>query len=192
MRELVYKSFAKLFTYPDKELINLISSGVIIELFKVLDIPESNFLSIERWIKSFDKEENLLEELQVEYTRLFINTFPTLPAPLYKSYYEDNELLGHSIGKLIDTYEKYGFEVSKDQYELPDNLALLLEFVFRLNEINSTEKEQSNFIEEFILSWTKQLEQKIIENAEIEFYKFLIISLNSFLKEDVNQSKVKL
>lgn len=192
MRELIYKSFAKLVTYPDKELVNLLSSGVIVELFEILDIPESDFASIDRWLKSFDNEEKLLEELQVEYTRLFINTFPTLPAPLYKSYYEDNELLGHAIGKLIDTYEKYGFEVSEEQNELPDNLALLLEFVFRLDEEQCSEEEQNNFIEEFILSWTKQLEQKIIENAEIEFYKFLIISLNSFLKEDVNQSKVKL
>ena len=192
MRELIYKSFAKLFTYPDKELINLFSSGVIFELFTILDLPDSDFSEIDKWIKSFDNEEKLLEELQVEYTRLFINTFPTLPAPLYKSYYEDKELLGHKIGKLIDTYEKYGFEVSKNQNELPDNLALLLEFVFRLAEMQSTEEEQNNFVEEFILSWTKELEQKIIENAEIEFYKFLITSLNSFLKEDVNQRKVKL
>jgi len=192
MRELVFKSFAKLFTYPDKELIPILSSGVILDLLDALGISRSNYSSIDKWIKSFDDKEKLLEELQVEYTRLFINTFPTLPAPLYKSFYEEHELLGSSIGALIDTYEKYGFEVSKDQNELPDNLALLLEFVYRLEEIEIGEEEINNFIEEFILSWTKELELKIIENAEIEFYKFLIITLNSFLKEDVNQSKVKL
>ncbi len=192
MRELVYKSFAKLFSYPDEEVINLVSSGVVLELFEILNIPEYNSLKIDKWIKSFDNEEQLLEDLQVEYTRLFINTFPTLPAPMYKSFYEDKELFGNSIGSLIDTYEKYGFEVSEDENELPDNLSLLLEFVYRLNQEGYSKDEQNIFVEKYILSWTNELEQKILENAEIDFYKFLIISLNSFLKEDVNKIKVKL
>ncbi len=192
MRELVYKSFAKLFSYPDEELITLVSSGVVFELFEVLNLSEYNSLKIDKWIKSFDNEEQLLEDLQVEYTRLFINTFPTLPAPMYKSFYEDKELLGSSIGSLIDTYEKYGFEVSEDENELPDNLSLLLEFVYRLNQEGYSKDEQNIFVEKYVLSWTHELEQKILENAEIDFYKFLIISLNSFLKEDVNQIKVKL
>ena len=192
MRELVYKSFAKLFSYPDEELITLVSSGVVLELFEILNIPEYNSLKIDKWIKSFDNEEQLLEDLQVEYTRLFINTFPTLPAPMYKSFYEDKELLGSSIGSLIDTYEKYGFEISEDENELPDNLSLLLEFVYRLNQEGYSKDEQNIFVEKYVLSWTHELEQKILENAEIDFYKFLIISLNSFLKEDVNQIKVKL
>lgn len=192
MRELVYKSFAKLFSYPDEELITLVSSGVVFELFEVLNISEYDSLKIDKWIKAFENKEQLLEDLQVEYTRLFINTFPTLPAPMYKSFYEDKELLGSSIGSLIDTYEKYGFEVSEDENELPDNLSLLLEFVYRLNQEGYSKDEQNIFVEKYILSWTNELEQKILENAEIDFYKFLIISLNSFLKEDVNQIKVKL
>ncbi len=192
MRELVYKSFAKLFSYPDEELITLVSSGVVFELFEVLNISEYDSLKTDKWIKAFENKEQLLEDLQVEYTRLFINTFPTLPAPMYKSFYEDKELLGSSIGSLIDTYEKYGFEVSEDENELPDNLSLLLEFVYRLNQEGYSKDEQNIFVEKYILSWTNELEQKILENAEIDFYKFLIISLNSFLKEDVNQIKVKL
>ncbi len=192
MRELVYKSFAKLFTYPDKELLALVNAGVFTELFEVLEIPETDFSRIDKWINSFKNKEKLLEVLQVEYTRLFINTFPTLPAPLYKSFYEDKELFGNSVGILIDTYEKYGFEVSQDRKELPDALPLLLEFVYRLNLEQFPIYEQHQFINKFILSWSNKLEQKIIENKEIEFYEFLITALNRFLKEDVKQSTIKL
>ncbi len=192
MTNLIYKTYSKLFSYPDKELIDLLLSGAISELFKILNPNDSNFNKIDKWSKSFNNKHDLLEELQVEYTRLFINTFPTLPAPMYKSFYDDNELFGRSVGELLDTYEQYGFEVSEEENELPDNLALLLEFIYRLDEEKISEEKQCDFIEKFILSWTPKLEIKINENTELDFYKVLITSLNNFIKEDVNQSKVKL
>ncbi len=192
MTNLIYKTFSKLFSYPDSELLDLLLSGVLTEFFNLLNPNSSEFNKIDNWSKSFDNKNDLLEELQVEYTRLFINAFPTIPAPMYKSFYEDNELLGRSVGELLDTYERYGFEVSEQENELPDSLSLLLEFVYRMNEEKIPEEEQYNFIEKFILSWISQLEINIIENAKLDFYKVLITSLNNFIKEDVNQSKIKL
>ncbi|MEE9429636.1 MAG: molecular chaperone TorD family protein [Melioribacteraceae bacterium] len=190
-REIIYKTFAKLFNYPDDELIEWIKSGVIAEFLELIEMEEAKIEERNQWNK-LNSKSDLLEVLQVEYTHLFISSFPTIPAPLYKSFYEDNEIMGSSIESLIDTYEKYGFEVSKTSNELPDNLVLQFEFASLLIKDNVPLDEQYSFISEFILSWTEKLEEKIIENANLDFYKDLLVTINKFLNNDIATNNTKL
>ncbi len=190
-REIIYKTFAKLFNYPDEELIEWIKSGVISEFLELIKMDEVKIVERNQWNK-LNSKSDLLEVLQVEFTHLFINSFPSIPAPLYKSFYEDNEIMGSSIASLIDTYEKYGFEVSKTSNELPDNLVLQFEFVSLLINDNVSLNEQYGFISEFILSWTKKLEEKIVQNANLDFYKDLLFTVNNFLINDIATNNIKL
>jgi len=182
-REIIYKTFPKLFNYPDDELIEWIRSGVLSNFLNLINMEDAKIQELNKWSKLNSKKE-LLEVLQVEYNHLFISSFPNIPAPLYKSFYEKG-LLGCNPEQLIDTYIKYGFEDAILSSELPDNLSLQFEFVSLLIKNNVPLNEQQNFISEFIISWTKKLENKITKNARLEFYKKIILSTNNFLLDDL-------
>ena len=182
-REIIYKTFPKLFNYPDDELVKLIRTGELSNFLNLIKLDNVRINELNKWSKLNSKKE-LLEVLQVEYNHLFISSFPNIPAPLYKSFYEKG-LLGCNPEQLIDTYIKYGFEDAILSGELPDNLSLQFKFVSLLIKNNVPLEEQQNFISEFIISWTKKLENKITENARLEFYKKIILSTNNFLIDDL-------
>jgi len=184
-REITYKIFAKLFYYPDKEIAGLLFNGVITALINSLPIHVSDSETVMDWIKSFTTEEEFLEAIQVEYTNLFITSFPKLPAPLYKSYYSEKELFGKDTERLIEIYQKYNFKVSSEISELPDHLAIQLEFVYRLIEQGTERLAQKNFINNEILSWIDELQSKINESSSIPLYSHMINVIMKFIKYDV-------
>ena len=101
-RQIIYKTFSKLFYYPDKKLANLLYDEVITEFFESIHNDTNRFEKFKSWLSLFENKEHLLESLQVEYTRLFISNFPSLPAPPYKSFYFDRELFGPSAVNVVD------------------------------------------------------------------------------------------
>ncbi|VAX28936.1 hypothetical protein MNBD_IGNAVI01-1327 [hydrothermal vent metagenome] len=185
-REITYKIFAKLFYYPDEEIAGLLFDGVISALINSLPIHVSDAETVMDWIKSFSTEEEFLEAIQVEYTNLFITNFPKLPAPLYKSYYSEKELFGKDTERLIEIYQKYNFKVSSEISELPDHLAIQLEFVYRLIEQGTEILAQKNFVKNEILGWIDELQSKINESSSIPIYSFMIKVIIKFIKYDVS------
>ncbi|GBD91674.1 chaperone protein TorD [bacterium BMS3Abin04] len=192
IRNISFKTFAKLCYYPDQELADLLFDDVITRFLSALEIENSNINQLTSWLKTFKSKEELLETLQVEYTHLFITSFPSLHAPMFKSFYYENEILGMSTEKVMDIYDKFNFHVSDDMAEPPDNLAIMLEFVYRLSELENTYEDQISFVKNEILSWIEQLEEKINEAAEIPFYPFIINTIIHYLKNDVTQYEIKL
>jgi len=192
IRKISFKTFAKLCYYPDNEMVNLLFNHVITQFLTALDLKNNNVHQLTAWLKTFHSNDQLLETLQVEYTHLFITSFPSIHAPMYKSYYYENEILGMSTEKVMDIYDKFNFHVSDEMAEPPDNLAIMLEFVYRLSELENTYEDQIFFVKNEILSWIEQLEEKINETAEIPFYPFLINTIIHYLKNDVTQYEIKL
>ena len=192
IRNISFKTFAKLCYYPDSKLVSLLFDDVITQFLTALEIENSNINQLASWLKTFKSKEELLETLQVEYTHLFITSFPSIHAPMFKSFYYENEILGTSTEKIMDIYESFNFHVSDDMTEPPDNLAIMLEFVFRLSELENTYEDQILFIQNEILSWIEKLEQKINSNAEIPFYPLIINTIINYLKSDVTQYEIKL
>ncbi len=186
-RELVYKIFAKLFYYPDKELAELLYNGIITEFISSLPTHVQDTELVEKWINDFSTKEQFLEAIQVEYTNLFITSFPSLLAPLYQSYYSEKELFGNDTERIIETYQKYNFKVSSAITELPDHLAIQLEFVYRLIEQGTEKLAQKNFIKNEILSWIEKLQTKIIESSSIPLYPYMINVIIKFIKYDVSK-----
>ena len=185
-REITYKIFAKLFYYPDEEIAGLLYDGIIALLINSLPIHISDTETVMNWINSFPTEEEFLEVIQVEYTNLFITSFPKLPAPLYKSYYSEKELFGKDTERLIEIYQKYNFKVSSEISELPDHLAIQLEFVYRLIEQGTERLAQENFIKNEILIWIDELQGKINESSSIPIYSYMIKVIIKFIKYDVS------
>lgn len=187
LREVSYKTFAKLFYYPDKELAEFLLEGIISEFVDSLQLEGVDNNSVSEWLKKFSDTDIFLETIQVEYTRLFINSYPTLPAPSFKSYYVEKEIFGESTEKVIESYNRYHFKVSEEISEPADNIAIELEFVYRLIESNNPLPVQMDFIKNEILSWIESFQAKIDDFALIPLYPYIINVIVNYLKKDVKK-----
>ncbi len=129
---------------------------------------------------------NNVQELLLDYSRLFVGPFKLL-APPFGSYYLDNQqMMGESTVDVKEFYEKAGLEISESFNNLPDHIAAELEFLYYLvfNEINAFQRENGNsaqwfrdlrfiFTERQIGQWAEAFATNIDQHARCTFYKEL-------------------
>ena len=144
-------------------------------------------------------EESILkygnEELLVEYSRLFIGPFGVI-APPYGSVYLDGErrVMGDSTMEVIGMYRDEGLSGPSDATELPDHVAVELEFMSYLvfEEIKALESsdlraavdavaKQERFSAEFLRRWIPPFCERIKENTENGFYAALAQCASTFI-----------
>jgi TorA maturation chaperone TorD len=140
------------------------------------------------------------EELRVEYAKLFVGPFDLL-APPYGSVYIDfgGRVMGDSTMKVIEAYQKEGLSKNDDFKDLPDHIAVEMEFMSYLifkerealtNSDPDTAREYANkqedFSNNFIRPWVHQFCGRIQEGTENEFYRSLADCLSVFLVDCKN------
>ena len=145
-------------------------------------------------------EENILqysdEDLSVEYARLFIGPFE-IKAPPYGSLYLDGtrKVMGDSTMEVIRFYEEAGLASNKDCPDLPDHIAVELEFMSYLiyNETQAMKKsdiktalelinKQERFFNGFLGRWATAFCEKIRESTDNRFYAALAECTLSFIR----------
>lgn len=124
------------------------------------------------------------EDLAVEYARLFVGPYE-LMAPPYGSVYLDHErrVMGDSTMEVIKIYKEAGLSIDEDFKELPDHVAVELEFMYYLiyQEVEALEKSQLSkaltlketeelFLNRFLKPWVPRLCERIKASTENEFY----------------------
>lgn len=94
----------------------------------------------------------LTEELEVEYTRLFINGYPRMVAPPYASVYLDREsgVGGPAAAWVRRMYRKAGVDTVAGFPEQPDHIMVELEFMLYLLQGGLDWKERAALEREFI------------------------------------------
>jgi putative dimethyl sulfoxide reductase chaperone len=102
-------------------------------------------------------DEEVLEALPVDYTRLFIGPFSPL-APPYESVYRGGEVMGASTAAVMGLYRMAGFDLSGDFHEAPDHIAAELEFVYVLQAGQSQCKMAGE---------TAKLTDRVVEQAAL-------------------------
>jgi TorA maturation chaperone TorD len=143
------------------------------------------------------------EELLVDYSRLFIGPSELLAAP-YGSVYleEERRLMGDSTMAAIDFYKSRGLVIDTDFKEVPDHVAVELEFMYYLvfKEIEAIEagnmtaaaaavESQEIFLNNFLRSWADKFAGKMAEGAETGFYRALAGCFSAFVyKTDIPES----
>ncbi len=166
----IYKLLSLAVRYPEKDWF---TSGFI-----------TNFLSVLREAGSGTEADELaeltnydpatLEDLQVEYTRLFINAVPGTIAPPFGSIYlhNDRSLYGPSTVKVKNFYRQHGFEL-KNQATIPDELSLELEF---LGLLVSQEKfdDEEEFLALYFRPWFKKFSNVVINETTQPFYRAVV------------------
>jgi TorA maturation chaperone TorD len=192
MRGDCYRFLSACFCQPQKNVFQ--EEKVLQNLTKSLhrSCPEAAVFSA-------SMEESILkcedEELLVEYSRLFIGPFGVI-APPYGSVYLDGErkVMGESTMEVSRMYRNEGLSGSVDSRELPDHVAVELEFMSYLvfKEIEALEtsdlraadeavEKQERFSGEFLRRWIPPFCERIKENTENGFYAALAQCASTFI-----------
>ena len=132
--------------------------------------------------KSFADSGDLLEELQVEYTRLFINGVPHVAAPPYASVYLDKSLQGVHASRTLEFYREKGCDMSEDS-DLPDHIVHELEFLSHLAEDGDQEGERE-FLQRFFLTWFPDFRDIVLKEANHPYYRLVVTMIDYFTKEE--------
>ena len=139
------------------------------------------------------------EELSVEYPKLFVGPFE-LKAPPYGSVYLDGgrRTMGDSTMEVLEMYKEAGIAIGDDFKELPDHVAVELEFMYFLSfyEHRSIEcsemenayqylKKQFTFSMNFLGNWVSPFCNKIMQNTDNKFYQSLSALVDTFITYDL-------
>lgn len=143
------------------------------------------------------------EELLVDYAKLFVGP-NELIAPPYGSIYLDKErrVMGDSTIKTMELYREAGLAINDDFKELPDHIAVELEFMYYLvfKETEALEKSdtytahkfikmQQEFLNSFLGLWINNFCEKIKNGTDNEFYRALAGCVSAFIMNSVIPDK---
>ena len=139
-----------------------------------------------------------VEVLLLDYSRLFLGPFEILAKP-YGSVYLDGEkvVMGDSTMQALELYREGGFDVAEDFLEMPDHIAVELEFLyllsFRIGKASDDEERshlivlKQKFLEEHLGRWVGTLSEAIGKGAQTDFYKRLADLTEQFVREDLQE-----
>jgi putative dimethyl sulfoxide reductase chaperone len=134
--------------------------------------------------------------LSVAYTRLFLGP-PEMLAPPYASFYLDQggRLMGPSSIEMMKYYKRAGLRIDDDFNDMPDHVAVALEFLYYLlfreltAEIENDQEEKTklentriSFWNSYIVSWVPRFCHLIVTADEHPFYTGLGHCLDRFAR----------
>lgn len=175
----MYRFLAQSMRYPDSSWLNSSYLDVLSTLLQELgwekDLQEIRGVS--------DCIPELIDELQIEHTRLFINAIPHVVAPPYASVYMDNagQLYGKLAEKTKDYYRQWGFELTRSENP-PDHIVHELEFLALVHKENQEGEE--TFLIKFFRPWFSVFSDRVVESANQPFYKIIIRLIDFFTREE--------
>ena len=194
---------ATLFYAPDEELVKQICERTLYSFF------ERNVLSrggAEDFLKGFLMEgeaEDLLEDLKVEYDRLFSGLSEesiSLVESFYKPWTHDARcplpfasvtglLMADSAIHLLAIYRQCGLEVREEFKSSPDHIVIELEFLSYLYE-RATDAEVQTFIEDH-LDWVPLRKENFERLHAHPFYSSALEVLHFFLHRERERLEVE-
>jgi TorA maturation chaperone TorD len=193
-RQDIYKSLANFYRLPEEP--TLTNLDTLSEQLSNLNSEAASYINCMQ--AELDQSCDL-EMLRIEYTRLFIGPY-SLPAPPYGSVYIENErkVMGDSSMDAKKRYQSFGLDISNSIKEVPDHIAVELEFMFfliykEIENIQSNDPEQAqeiiyhqkSFLSDHLNMWIPDFTDCVIENAGTEFYRNLAKATRIFVAEEI-------
>jgi TorA maturation chaperone TorD len=206
-RSALYSLFTVAFLYPNEGFVKSLKNGEYSKGLKVmlneLHLLGEGAFTVEK-INAYAIRLNtneLLLDLQKEYTRLFIPSRPEHPAPicpLYESVYEDGSLMGEAAFQVARLFYEAGLK-KIDEFNLPhDHFALELEFMSYLcskeaeglelgNELITTKSKRLQLImlKEHLGRFSFQLLENVQAYSQNDFYTSIASLLKFFLINEI-------
>jgi TorA maturation chaperone TorD len=140
----------------------------------------------------------IYQELQIEYTRLFLGPRHR-PAPPYESVYRSpQKLMMQDVTMEVRSfYAKHGFEVARLNQEPDDTIGFELEFMCALSgatmkayiendraQLGRLVSTQREFCDLHLNQWIPQFCEDIITNTHSDIWKSIAICTRSFIEQD--------
>lgn len=138
---------------------------------------------------------NSQQDLLIEYARLFVGPQELLAHP-YGSVYLDGPkiLMGNSTMNVIERYREADFQIATDLHEMPDHIAVELEFLYLLcyNEAQAESEQRhqdayewrdmgENFLNQHLGRWTTFFCDKIRAGTDMAYFRVLAKLTESFI-----------
>lgn len=177
-RSNIYGFLALLYAQePDADLLRRLRGGDLIETLQELGLRFDDNLSTE-------PEEEALQGLRDEYTRLFLG--PAEHISPHESVHRRGEglLWGKTTGKIKRFIERSGLEYRPDWKGIPDHISVELEFMQRLTAYEADAWErgdrdkatrsrelQKEFIGEHLIRWIPKFADLVLTKARSDFYR---------------------
>lgn len=157
-----------------------------------------NVARLTGWLEEYPDRDAALQELEKEYTRLFITAYPRVIAPPYSSVYLDKECLvwGRSTAEVAKLYEAAGLSMNQDFHDIPDHIAAELEFASYLVAEQQKAREDSSvstaelasiekkFLESHLFRWAPVFLSRVIEQSRATFYREIAVLAREFVERD--------
>lgn len=125
-----------------------------------------------------------VDTLLLDYSRLFLGPVE-IPAKPYGSIYLEGEkvVMGDSTVNAKSYYRAADFEIADDFREVPDHVAVELEYLYQLSFLqihgatSAAEKDwdklEQQFLTEHLGRWIAPFTEKMVEHAGTDFYRLL-------------------
>lgn len=173
----VFSWMSKALDYPDQELVESLIQGEFIR-----NLPDDQVLGIRAYINLLDSADDLLLDLQKDYTRMCFVSKPRL-VPLFESVYKEGKLFQDSTFQIARLYDEAGIKCGEDFTLPPDHIALELEFMSYLlyqemeaikngNKMNEEMaiQIQNETMDKHLSQFGLSLGQRLVQHTKNPFY----------------------
>jgi len=198
-RSEAYRLLSDLYRPPDK---SLLAAGVLAPLRAVMSVsPLSHLMGVLDEIESYLSQLRDVTDLAVEYVKLFRGPVKALVYP-YESMYVDGEIMGPSTFKVLGLYTEAGLETTEELKDLPDHIAVQLEF---MGHLYSWEAEglkrgdqslaarcaalRRSFIVEHLSQWVPSFAAAILDHAASPFYRGLALITKELIASETDMAR---
>jgi len=195
-RSDVYKLLAGFYYPPNEEL-----SGKVDDLVEKLGqvFPHAH-QAIDRSVQQ-NLNSVTLKDLHVEFARLFVGPYELLAPPFGSVYLEDEKrIMGDSTLDVVKRYATVGLKIDDAFKNPPDHVAAELEFMHvliteELKSLSSGDAErtiecleqQLDFLECHLGQWIDAFAGLIVQEAQLDYYRYLVIATQQFIREDLRR-----
>jgi len=192
-RAAAYAHLAAAFAYPTTELAEALASGALVAALGALSETLPMYAAqpaldiVRGWRAALRSADDILRALESEYTRLFLG--PGRPvAHLNESVYLDpnGQMMGECVADLPQLYAEAGLGLDPDLKELPDHLAVELEFMAHLCDAeieawsssdsaraSDCAARQAAFLEQHLNRWLGAAARRLSQSASDSLYSAL-------------------
>ncbi|MDP2844451.1 MAG: molecular chaperone TorD family protein, partial [Candidatus Methanoperedens sp.] len=108
---------------------------------------------------------------------------PKAPCPPYESMYRENVIMGDSTLDVMDRFRRAGLKVAGNFHDLPDHVAVEMEFLYYLMNYGHTE-EHASFMKEHFSKWVPEFCKEVEKNDRTGFYRHAAKVLTEFINKE--------
>jgi len=173
----VFSWMSKALDYPDQQFVEGLIQGEFIRY-----LPDDKVLGIKAYINIFDSADELLLDLQKDYTRMCFVSKPRL-VPLFESVYKEGKLFQDSTFQIARLYDEAGIKCGAEFKLPPDHIALEMEFMSYLlyqemeaikngNKINEEMaiQLQNETMDKHLSQFGLSLAERLVQHTKNPFY----------------------